>query len=103
MNKDLCHLIEAAKAMSDHRLEIEAATSDSLGGSPEKRACAKIEIKRRDREAADQLARMQLATAERQAKTAQSTARAAWGSVVVVLAVGLPSIVSSLWQIFHPH
>ena len=85
------------KTASDAELERDAEIPDALGGSAERRAGAKAEIKRREREGAEKLAEKQFAIAEKQAATARSAVWAAWGSAVAAfLACAI-----SVWQLYH--
>jgi hypothetical protein len=62
---------------SEEQLEVEAEIPDHLGGNAQLRASARVEIKRRDREAAERLAAKQLVIAEQQAKAAKMAVLAA--------------------------
>jgi hypothetical protein len=97
MTEDWSGYLEKAENKSDHQLEIEAEKTNDIGGNAEIRAAARVEIKKRDRKAADQLAMRQLATAEQQARSAKSAVLAAWGSAAAtVLACAI-----SLWAAYR--
>lgn len=101
MTENWSQFIEGAETKSDHQLEVESEISNELGGNAEKRASARIEIKRRDREAAEKLLNKQLAIAEKAARSAKWAALAAWGSVVSTLLVGVLALAFNLWQVRH--
>jgi hypothetical protein len=94
MTDDWSVWIQTAETKPDQQLEIEAEKADDVGGNAEMRAAARVEIKRRDRAAAESLATKQLAIAERQAQAAKWAVLAAWGSAVVTLIVGVLPFVS---------
>jgi hypothetical protein len=101
MTKDWSRFLVDAATKSDCQLEIEMEKPDHLGGNAIMRAGAKVEVKRRDREAATQLALKQLAIAEQQARSAKSAVRAASGSATAAVLYGILTIAISLWQTFH--
>ena len=87
MTEDWSNWLSSAGTRSDQQLEVEAEKTNDLGGNLEMRAAARVEIKRRDRAAAERLAENQLAIAKQQARAAKWAVPAAWGSVAVTLII----------------
>ena len=103
MTEDWSRVLVDVTTKSNSQLEIEFEKPDHLGGNAEMRANAKVEIKRRDREAAEKLALKQLAIAEQQANSAKSAVLAAWGGAVAALFSGLLAFAINILQSFRVH
>jgi hypothetical protein len=96
MTTDWSTFLPDAKSKSEEELEVEAEIPDHLGGNAQRRAGAKVELRRRERAAAEALAVRQLAIAERQAQAAKWAVLAAWGGAVVTLLVGTLPLINRL-------
>jgi len=89
MTEDCGNVSPAVRDKSDEELEVEAATPDHLTGNAQKRAIAKVEIQRRERDAANALADKQLRIAGR-------AVWAAWGGAVATFLAALATFVQAL-------
>jgi hypothetical protein len=97
MTEDWGTYLDKAEDKSDQQLEIETEKPNDIGGNAEMRAAARVEIKKPDHKAADQLALKQLATAEKQARSARGAVLAAWGSVAATML----ACAISLWAAYR--